>query len=601
MINDAMEQMNIAIVGHVDHGKSTVIGRLLADTNSLPKGKLEQVKATCEQNAKPFEYAFLLDALKDEQAQGITIDIARCFFKTEKRRYIILDSPGHIEFLKNMLTGAARAEAVFLVIDAGEGIRENSKRHGYIVSMLGINQISVLVNKMDLVGYDKNKFLGIKSEYTEFLARLNLQPKSFIPVSAARGVNIVSPSPETPWYNGLNVLEQFDSFWKREPESQTSFRFPVQDVYKFTETGDDRRIIAGTIETGSVGTGDEIVFLPSGKKSRIDTIESFNAPEKTTAVAGESAGFTLKTQVYVKPGELMAKATDKLPQVGTRFRVNLFWMGKAPMIKGKRYKLKLGTARTPLQLVEIDSIIDASELSSEQNKQQIERYDVAECILETPRPIAFDLISDIEHTGRFAVVDNYEISGAGIILEKVADDKSTLKDHVREREFAWESSSITPNDRAALYGHGAKLVVFTGNGGNRKEVLATALERRLFSRKFKVYYLRMANVLRGLDADITYENEVRDEHIRRLGELARIITGSGQIFITSVSSVDDYDLKTLELLNKPNEILVINIGENRFNDYKVALNLDEYGDIDDSLDKVFNLLRQKNVIIEYNI
>ena len=201
------QDMNIVIVGHVDHGKSTVIGRLLADTHSLPDGKLEQVKETCRRNSKPFEYAFLLDALKDEQSQGITIDTARCFFKTELRNYIIIDAPGHIEFLKNMITGASRAEAALLVIDANEGVQENSRRHGYMLSMLGIKQVCVLVNKMDLTDYNEKSFRRIERQYRRFLRRIDVEPKCFIPVSAMQGDNIANHSKNMPWYEGMNVLE----------------------------------------------------------------------------------------------------------------------------------------------------------------------------------------------------------------------------------------------------------------------------------------------------------------------------------------------------------------------------------------------------------
>ena len=211
---DQLKKMNIVIVGHVDHGKSTVIGRLLADTNSLPKGKLEAVRELCRRTAKPFEYAFLLDALKDERSQGITIDTARCFFQTQKRKYIIIDAPGHIEFLKNMITGASRAQAALLVIDAHEGIRENSLRHGYMLAMLGIKQIAVLVNKLDLIEPSRRRevYENIKSEYERFLEKIELRPASFIPVSAAESYNISSKCPQMPWYGGPTVLEALDAF-----------------------------------------------------------------------------------------------------------------------------------------------------------------------------------------------------------------------------------------------------------------------------------------------------------------------------------------------------------------------------------------------------
>ena len=598
----SLEQMNVVVVGHVDHGKSTLIGRLMADTNSLPAGKLEQVKATCERNAKPFEYAFLLDALKDEQAQGITIDTARCFFNSSKRRYIIIDAPGHIEFLKNMITGAARAEAAFIVIDAAEGIQENSKRHGYMVSMMGINQVCVLVNKMDLKQYDEGAFNAIRAEYMEFLTRLNVYPTSFIPISAKEGVNVTTLSSNMPWYKGLTVLGQMDAFNKIDVRSNVAFRFPVQDIYKFTEEGDDRRIFAGTVETGRVNVGDDVIFYPSGKRSTIKTIETFNAPVSYSAHDGQAIGFTLKTQVYIRPGELMAKTTGSQPCVGTRFRVNLFWMGRASMIREKKYKLKLGAASSTFRLVQVINVLDASDLTSEQNKQQVDRHDVAECILETAKPLAFDVVGDNPHTSRLVIIDNYDIAGAGIILERIVSEESTLKDHVQEREFEWGRSSVSLEQRIAAYGHGSKFVVFAGNEGDaRIEALAAGLELRLLSLGFKAYFLRTANLMKGLASDLTNQIEIREEQIRRLGELARILTDSGQIFITSISDVDGDDLHTLELLNQPNEILVVNVGEKRFDDYNVNLSLGDSDTTERGIDKVVNLLKEKKVILDYSI
>src|SRR5450432_3976578 len=229
------DQMNVVIVGHVDHGKSTVVGRLLADTDALPQGKLDAVRRECERTGKPFEYAFLLDALEDEQDQGITIDTARCFFKSAKRDYIIIDAPGHIEFLKNMISGAARAEAAVLVIDAKEGVRENSRRHGYILAMLGIRQVVVCVNKMDLVGYRQEVFDGIEREYRAFLAGIGaVSPQAFVPIAALSGENLTSLSANMPWYRGQGVLGLLDSFAKQPARTAQPLRMPVQAIYKFT-------------------------------------------------------------------------------------------------------------------------------------------------------------------------------------------------------------------------------------------------------------------------------------------------------------------------------------------------------------------------------
>lgn len=592
-------RMNVVMVGHVDHGKSTVIGRLLADTDALPEGKLEQVRELCRRNAKPFEYAFLLDALKDERSQGITIDTARCFFQTERRPYILIDAPGHIEFLKNMITGAARAEAGVLVIDALEGIQENSKRHGFMISMLGVRQIAVLVNKMDLVDYDEATFERIRTEYSAFLEKIGVVPLSFIPVSGLQGVNIASRATETAWYEGPTLLEQIDAFEERQDPVDLPFRYPVQDVYKFTASGDDRRIVAGTVSTGKAAVGDEVVFYPSGKRSTVKTVEMFSAPERDAVQAGEVAGLTLTTQVYAQRGELLARADEPQPNVASRFRVNLFWMGKSPMVVGRTYKLKLGATRSPIKLVQILNVLDASELTTVRNKQQIDRHDVAECVLETPKPVAFDLVGDIESTGRVVVVDSYEIAGAGIVLEAMGDEEHSLKEHVRAREFAWKPSAISADERTSFYHHGAKFVVLTGAPDTGKEALARALEKKLFYASYKAYYLEIGRLETGLDADVSDETHI--EHVRRLGELARIFTDAGQIFITSMSELDDYDLETLKLLNQPHEILVVHVGPRTYERYEPDLVIAAGTPEDEAVRAVCTLLREKNVIMQFSI
>lgn len=593
--------MNIVVLGHVDHGKSTVIGRLLADTHSLPEGKLEQVKANCEKNARPFEYAFLLDALKDEQSQGITIDTARCFFKTKQRDYIIIDAPGHLEFLKNMVTGAARAEAALLVIDAKEGIAENSRRHGYLASMLGINRIVVLINKIDLINFDEAVYTRIKEDFTKFLAGVGIVPAAFIPISAREGDNIAAKSTRTPWYQGKTVLEHLDVFEKAAGKEDQPFRFPLQDIYKFTADNDDRRIFAGTVETGTIAAGTDIVFLPSRKRSRIKSIEGFNTPVRSEVGAGRATGFTLTEEVYARPGELICKADEPRPQVSTRLRVHIFWMGRSPMIKNRKYKLKLATSRSFVQLTEIKNVIDASDLTRSQEKNQIDRYDVAECVLETTRPIAFDLASENEATGRFVLVDHYEIAGGGIIMESLSDADSALKGHVRRRETLWERGDISLGDRQSRYHHKPKFILFTGSADEKKREIARGLERYLFEKTYVTYYLGMENLDSGLDADVIDFQEHEEEHIRRLGELARIFTGSGMIFITAVGDIDDYDLEILKTLNSPNEIMVINVGPEDFASFRVDISLAADADVALTISQIYDLLRPEIMIPEYSI
>ncbi len=597
---DGREQMNIVIVGHVDHGKSTVIGRLLADTGSLPEGKLESVKEYCRKNSKPFEYAFLLDALKDEQAQGITIDAARCFFKTRKRDYIIIDAPGHIEFLKNMVTGASRAEAALLVIDAKEGIRENSKRHGHIVSMLGIKQVVVLVNKMDTVNFDETVYNTIKSEFTEFLEKIKIKPIEFIPISAFVGDNIASKSDKTTWYDGATVLEQLDGFSNKKNNKQQAFRMPVQDIYKFTEKGDDRRIVAGTVTGGTINEGDEVVFLPSYKKSIVEGIEAFNVSPRKSAGAEEAIGITLKTQIYVKPGELMVRRDEPHPFVSSRFRANVFWVGKSPLVKNKNYKIKIGTMRISVKLQKIINIIDAAEMNIDTFKDQVERHDVAECVFETPKPIAFDTISEYEQTGRFVIVDNYDIAGGGIILESVNDSESSLKEHIKSREYLWEKSLIEEYQRKLSYGHKSKFIVITsGSEGFEQSIqdIGRRLEKKLFDMKHKVYFLGISSLLSGLGLELNTQTEDRIDQIYKLGELARIFTDSGQIFITSVYNLDDYEALSLKNLNQPNDILVINIGESPFSNYIPDASIE----INEAEDEIYKILVNQDIIIEYYI
>ncbi len=344
IMND--EILNVVTAGHVDHGKSTVIGRLLADTQSLPEGKLESIRRKSQQNAKPYEYAFLLDALKDEQAQGITIYSARCFFKTEKRHYILIDAPGHIEFLKNMVTGAARADAALLVVDAYHGVEENTRRHGYYLSMLGIKQVAVLVNKMDLVNYSQSVFEQIEKELTEFLKKVSITADAYLPVSGVEGDNIASPSVNMPWFHGKTLLEQLESFHAGKEPTESIFRMPIQDVYKFTEYGDDRRILVGQVESGRIKPGDRLVFYPSGKKATVKALQCFHSEQPQYFEAGESAGFTTDPEIYIRRGELACKEGETPPNVCVRLRSNVFWLGKRRLEDGKRYLLRYGNAKT---------------------------------------------------------------------------------------------------------------------------------------------------------------------------------------------------------------------------------------------------------------
>jgi bifunctional enzyme CysN/CysC len=591
------QKMNIVIAGHVDHGKSTVVGRLLADTGSLPLGKLEQVKSNCERNSKPFEYAFLIDALKDEQSQGITIDAARVFFKTAKRHYIIIDAPGHIEFLKNMVTGAARAEAALLVIDAEEGVRENSKRHGYMLSMLGIRQIAVLVNKMDLVAYDRQIFGRIVKEYAAFLNEIRIRPAAFIPVSGIEGDNIAAFGRMMPWHAGDTVLSILDGFEKEKVPADKPFRMPVQDVYKFTKFGDNRRIVAGTIESGFVSAGDEIVFYPSGKRSRVKSIEAFNREPQLSASTGEATGLALEEQIYITRGEIAVKAGEPRPKITTGMRASIFWLGREPMVPDKDYILKLATARVPVRLEAITRVIDASDLKTSEGKDYIERHDVAECTLKMTRAAAFDIAEDMAATGRFVIVDGYEIAGGGIILRDVEDRQTWVRDKVLLRNYKWERSSIPMEDRAEKYNQMPTLIVITGEKDSGKKPLAKKLESRLFADGKIVYFLGIGNVLYGVDADIKGTNN-RQEHLRRLAEVAHIMLDVGVILIVTATRLTQEDLDIIKTIVNPERIEVIWLGENVTTDISIDSKIPPVVNLDETVDSLKADLQEKGIIFK---
>jgi bifunctional enzyme CysN/CysC len=541
------QTFNVVIVGHVDHGKSTVVGRLLADTGALPQGKLEAVRRECERTGKPFEYAFLLDALSDEQDQGITIDTARCFFKSATRDYIIIDAPGHIEFLKNMISGAARAEAAVLVIDAKEGVRENSRRHGYILSMLGIRQVVVCVNKMDLIGYRQDQFRAIEAEYRAFLEGIGaVSPRAFVPVAAVAGENLARRGRETPWYDGPTLLELLDGLPKAPPKTEQPLRLPLQAVYKFTKHGDDRRIFAGRIEAGRLSVGDKVVFSPSNKLSTIKSIEAFHAPPRTSIEAGWSTGLTLTEEIYVTRGEVMSHV-DKPPLVSTRLRANLIWLGKKPFVAGRDYKLKLGTNAVAVQLHKINKVIDASELDHQLAKSQVDKNDVADLILEARQPVAFDLTADCEATGRFVIVDGYDLAGGGIITAAVADDLRDLRAEARTRDFNWVPGGVTPADRARRRGHRAALVMFVGRAGSGKQRYARALERALFDAGHSAYMLDGQNVLLGVDHDL-WVDAAQSELVRRFGEVVHLLLNAGLIVVSTTNAIGLADATAVQAL-----------------------------------------------------
>jgi bifunctional enzyme CysN/CysC len=521
-------RLKIAFVGHVDHGKSTLIGRILAETDAQANGKIESIRQRCAAQGQPFEYAFLLDALSEEQEQNITIDTTQIQFASAHRRYVIIDAPGHLEFLKNMITGAASADAAIMVIAADEGVREQSRRHGQLLSLLGIPQVIVVVNKMDLVGYAEDRFREIERDYAAFLDRLGLRARCFLPVSASTGENVVKKSSEMPWFKGANLLSALDQFDLATTVDHLPLRFPIQDVYRV----ESRRIFAGRIESGTLRVGDRLLFSPHNKTAQVATIERWVAPPTEFATAGESIGITLSDHIFVERGHVASHEVDA-PIESNRVRAKIFWIGREPLQVGSRYRLKLVTQDVECQVAALGQVVDAATLgSSPAEHSELRRNEVAEVTLQTRAPLVFDNYERVPILGRFVLADDENIVGGGIISGAVY----TSRKEIKSENIFWSESEITAQRRAARNEHRGAVLWLTGLSGAGKSTIARALEKELFRRSMHTYVLDGDNLRHGLNSNLGFTPQDRAENIRRVSEVAKLMADAGTVVITSFIS-----------------------------------------------------------------
>src|SRR5437016_4433928 len=523
-----VQHLKIVFVGHVDHGKSTLIGRILQDTDSLPEGKVEMVKKACAAEGMEFEFAFLLDALLEEQKQNVTIDTTEIPFRTSRRRYAIIDAPGHKEFLKNMITGASRAEAAILVIGADEGVREQSRRHAYLLSMLGIRNVIVVVNKMDLVDYSEKRFREIEQEYRKFLRELGLDARTFIPASAKHGENVARASMKMKWYCAANVLEALDLLEPQKRDADLPLRFCVQDVYRF----DGRRIISGRIETGTLRVGDQLVFSPANKSSVVATSERWNAPANGPAVAGDSIGITLSEQIFVERG-YVASQQNETPIETNRFHADLFWITREPLRVGHFYDLRLATQQVKCQIVSIEQVIDSATLETKSDqREQLERNEIGRLTIQTRSPLVIDNYDRVPNLGRFVIVDDGKICGGSTIFGGVYTDRTVAK----SKNIFWTEEKITARERALRTGHRGAVIWLTGLSGAGKSTIAQSLERDLFHRGMHTYVLDGDNIRHGLTSNLGFSPDDRMENIRRVSEVAKLMADAGTVVITAFIS-----------------------------------------------------------------
>jgi bifunctional enzyme CysN/CysC len=523
-------QVRIVIVGHVDHGKSTLVGRLLHETGSLPEGKLEMLKAVSARRGMPFEWSFLLDALQTERDQGITIDTTQIRFRTRSRDVVLIDAPGHAEFLRNMITGASQADGAVLIIDALEGVRDQTRRHGYLLHLLGVKQVAVVVNKMDRVEFSAERFKEISDEISAHLIGLGVTPSAVIPISARDGDGVAVHTPRIGWYKGPTVVEALDALEPAQPLAQLALRLPVQAIYKF----DDRRIVAGRIESGSLKAGDEIVIMPAGKIAKIKTVESWPVtPVEGPQTAGRSVGITLDRELFIERGDIIAH-TGQSPRDTRRIRARIFWLHDKPLSKGEQILIRLGTRECRATVVEIEKAVDPGALSNEATKA-IARNHVGEIDISLAQPVATDPYTENPRTGRLVIEVNGRIAGGGLVLSVDAGQRAVPVDIVPVE------SALRPDERSARYRHNGAVIWLTGLPGSGKSTLARALERRLFSNGGSPVLLDGDTLRAGLNGDLGFSAQDRSENIRRLAEVATHLARNGHIAIVAAVSPSKED------------------------------------------------------------
>jgi translation elongation factor TU len=412
-MNEEEKTLPIVIVGHIDHGKSTLIGRLLYDTGSLPPDKYAEIQKTSEELGRRIEFAFVMDCLEEERSKGITIDTTQTFFKSDKRHYVIIDAPGHKEFLKNMITGTSQAEAALLLIDAKEGIMDQTKRHAYLLRMLGLKQICVLLNKIDLLDYSKEQFSELKEKVAALLESMQIHPTFILPISAIQGDNVASPSGNLSWFEGPTVLQALDTFEELKVEKKP-LRFPIQDVY----TVDGEKILAGRIEAGQMSVNDRLYLLPEKKKVTIQKIRKFLDSKVTTAVFEESIGITLKGRHRVGRGHILS--ADLSSTISDQIRANLFWMDERPHERGEALLFRCVTQEIPCRIETIYKKFDPASMELiDKEATSIAGAEIAEVLIRLETEAVVDSFTDIPEMGRFILEREGKPIAGGIILESI--------------------------------------------------------------------------------------------------------------------------------------------------------------------------------------
>ena len=525
--------LSVVIVGHVDHGKSSLIGKLLADTNSLADGQLEYVKSVSESRGVNFEWAFLLDAFQAERDQGVTIDSTQVWFKTPKRNYVLIDSPGHEEFLKNMVTGASRADIAILVIDAEQGVQHQTKRHSYLLNILGVKQVIVAINKMDKVNFSIDKYIEVKDKISNYLKSINIKVNDILPISAKEGVGIADnckPFFPTLKLKSYCLIDALDSIELSSDLSLKPLRFPVQDIYKF----DDRRIIAGRIESGVISVDDEIIFSPSDKTAKVKSIETWKSKNLIKKCsAGESVGIIIDKDIFIERGEIISHSSNA-PIESNIFKSKIFWLDSDRMEKNNTYLVKIGTAQAEANIQEIENIIDVNDLS-QKNESYVEKNQISEVTIRLNKKLAFDESIIVPDTGRFALFSSGRLVAGGTISMRGYADQRGI-DTKKATNITRVEHRVSVQERFFKNNHKSAIFWLTGLSGAGKSTIALELERRLFDKDYLVYLLDGDNIRSGLNSNLNFSPEDRSENIRRVSEVATLFARAGFVVISAFIS-----------------------------------------------------------------
>lgn len=520
----------VVVVGHVDHGKSTLLGRLLSETGHVRQDRIDYVQKICDAKGIELEPAFFLDALEEEQAQGITIDTTSINFEYKGERFHLIDAPGHIDFLKNMASGASKADYGVMVIDAQEGIRAQTKRHLRVLGILGIGKVIVALNKMDRVGYNRDAFEALASAAREIIENESMTCEAVVPMSAFRGENVVSLSQKMPWYMGKSLLTLMHDLCTKAAKEASStepqdFRMVLQDVYKF----DDRRLFAGRVISGEVRPGMEVMFSPSGKVSHIASIDSYPSGSLTQASGGDSIAIQLTEQLFVERGEVLSQ-TDNLPSVDTHIPARLVWMSPTSFDARSNYLLKLGTRQVNCR-VELRSVGD--DVPQSASTTTLQSGDFADVMIRAAAPVAFDRRLNQNALNKLVLCTEYETVAAGVIDTRKQQSTRAV---VADPNVRAEKGYVERHEREARQGHRGAVLWLTGLSGAGKSSLAKSLERALHDDGRFVVVLDADNVRMGLCADLGFTQEDRSENIRRLANVAKLMLNNGAICIVAAIS-----------------------------------------------------------------